>query len=180
MKQQIAIILLCLIAFATHAQEVLIQENFQDWTAQDSAMNYSISKKLFDGKTLGSFTSNFLIVKPKQSIGKTGTAEGNGNPTKGRVAIKGTTTYLQLPECKSIGKINIKASVGTDLKGFKLQLLKNGAYEDIAGTETSCSKTVTKLYTFNLKFASPCTIRIVPTASSNVFIYDLEVLSYVK
>jgi hypothetical protein len=189
MKHTFTLILILLAAIATNAQVVLLQENFQDWTAEpgtpsaeagkaNTGVPYTITKKLFDGKTEGTFTSNSIVVSPAQSIGKSGTAEGNGSPSKGRIAIKGTSTYLQLPQLSSIGQVNIKASAGTDLREFKLQVLKNGSYEDIPGTLTACSKTVTKLFTFNLAFANPTTIRIVPASSSTIFLYDLEVYSY--
>jgi hypothetical protein len=132
---------------------------------------------LFDGKTVGMFTSNALIVEPAKNIGKSGKADGNGNPTNGRIAIKGAKSFLELPELPSIGQVNIKASSGKDLREFKLQIYKNGDFVDISGTVTPCSNTVTKLYTFNFSYATPSTIRIVPTSGSRIYIYDLEVYS---
>jgi hypothetical protein len=84
---------------------------------------------------------------------------------------------LQLPQLPSAGTVNIKANAGTDLKEFKLQVLKNGSYEDVPGTVTACSKGVTKLFTFNLSFTTPTTLRIVPVSNSSIFFYDLQVYS---
>lgn len=178
MKLKFTLIAFLFTMALANAQVVLIQETFQDWAAQDTAITYSVTKKLFDGKTNGTFTSNALVVSPLQSIGKTGKAEGNGNPSKGRIAIKNAKSYLQLPELPSVGVVNIKASSGKDLREFKLQVLKGGSFEDIAGTVTPCTNTVTKLYTFNLGFSKPATIRIVPTSGSKIYIYDLEVYSF--
>jgi hypothetical protein len=188
MKKALSILVLCMAALAVDAQVILIQETFQDWKAEPGTPNadatkanvgvaYEITKKLFDGRTQGKFTSNSIIVSPNQAIGTPGAAEGNGNPSRGRIAMRGTSTYLQLPELPSIGKINIKANAGTDLREFKLQVLKNGAWEDIPGTVTACSKAVTKLFTYKLDYSSPTTIRLVPTSNSTIFIYDLEVYS---
>jgi hypothetical protein len=189
MKKTLTLLLIFLAAITVNAQVVLLQETFQDWKAEpgtpavetgkpNTGVPYTITKKLFDGRTEGTFISNAIIVTPDQSIGTTGRAEGNGNPSNGRIAMRGTTTYLQLPELPGIGKVNIKASSGTDLKEFKIQVLKNGSYEDVPGTVTACSKTVTKLFTFNLSCSTPTTIRIVPVSNSTIFFYDLEVYSY--
>jgi hypothetical protein len=189
MKQTLTFILIFLAAMTANAQVVLLQETFQDWKAEPgtppvepsknaTGVAYTITKKLFDGKTDGTFTSNAIIVNPNQSIGAPGAAEGNGSPSKGRIAMRGTTTYLQLPQLPSVGTVNIKANAGTDLKEFKLQVLKNGSYEDVQGTVTACSKGVTKLFTFNLAYATPTTLRIVPVSNSSIFIYDLQVNSY--
>ena len=188
MKKTLSILVLFVAAIAVNAQTVLIRETFQDWKAEPGKPNadatkanigvaYEITKLLFDGKTQGKFTSNSLIVAPNQAIGTPGAAEGNGSPSRGRIAMRGTSTYLQLPELPSVGKVNIKANAGTDLREFKLQVLKNGSFEDIPGTVTACSKAVTKLFTFNLSYSTPTTIRIVPTSNSTIFIYDLEVYS---
>jgi len=190
MKKTLALLLIFLASVTLKAQVVLIQETFQDWKAEPgtasvapdkaySGLPYTITKKLFDGKTEGTFSSNALIVAPDQAIGKAGVAEGNGNPSKGRIAMRGTSTFLQLPELPSVGKVNIKANAGTDLKEFKLQVLKDGSYQDIPGTVTPCSKAVIKLFTFNLAYSTPATIRIVPVSNSSIFIYDLEIFSYV-
>jgi hypothetical protein len=178
MKRKITLLFLLFAAIVANSQTVLLQETFQDWNAQDTAINYTISKKLFDGKTIGTFTSNALVVDVKKAIGAGGAAEGNGNPSKGRVVIKDKATYLQLPELSSVGKVNIKASSGKDLKEFKLQVLKDGSFVDIPGTVTPCMKTVTKLFTFDLAYSKPTTIRIVPNSSGKIFIWDLEVYSY--
>jgi hypothetical protein len=188
MKKTLTLLIVFMAAIAVNAQVVLIQETFQDWKAEPGApaaetgkpntgVQYTITKKLFDGKTDGTFTSNAIIVAPSQSIGTPGAAEGNGSPSKGRIAMRGTSTYLQLPELKSVGKVNIKANAGTDLREFKIQVLKNGSYEDVPGTVTACSKAVTKFFSFNLSYSTPTTLRIVPVSNSSIFIYDLEVYS---
>jgi hypothetical protein len=92
--------------------------------------------------------------------------------------MKGAKTYLQLPLLPSVGVVNIKASVGTDLKEFKLQASTGGVFEDIPGTVTACSKAVIKLYTFKLTYSTPTTLRIVPTSGSGVYIWDIEIYSY--
>jgi hypothetical protein len=173
MKRNIFILIFLVASIAVNAQIVLLQETFQDWTAQDTAISYSISKKLFDGNTEGTFTSDALVVSPNKAIGEGGVADGNSNPSKGRIVIRGKESYLQLPELSSIGQVNIKASAGTDLKEFKLQVLKNGVFIDITGTESSCMKTVTKLFTFNFSYSSPATLRIVPTSNGKIFIWDV-------
>jgi hypothetical protein len=188
MKKTLILLLTFIAVFTANAQVVLIQETFQDWKAEPgtppvepsktaTGVAYTITKKLFDGKTDGTFTSNALIVSPNQSIGAPGAAEGNGSPSKGRIAMRGTSTFLQLPQLPSAGTVNIKANAGTDLKEFKLQVLKNGSYEDVPGTVTACSKGVTKLFTFNLSFSTPTTLRIVPVSNSSIFFYDLQVYS---
>jgi hypothetical protein len=178
MKRNLTFLFLLLASIAANAQTVLLQETFQDWNAQDTILNYTITKKLYDGKTDGTFTSNALIVAPNKAIGAGGAAEGNANPTKGRIGMKGASTYLQLPELQSVGKVSIKASSGTDLKEFKLQVLKKGNFVDIPGTESPCYKTLTKLFTFSLNFSSPTTLRIAPTSGGSIFIWDLQVESY--
>jgi hypothetical protein len=178
MKRNFVLLLFLFAAILANSQTVLLQETFQDWNAQDTAINYTISKKLFDGKTIGTFTSNSLVVSPEQNIGKAGKAEGNANPSKGRIAIKGAKSYLQLPELASVGLINVKASSGKDLREFKLQVLTGGSFEDIPGTVTPCSNIITKQYTFKLKYSKQTTIRIVPTSGSRIYLYDLEVFSY--
>jgi hypothetical protein len=178
MKRNITFLIFLLVAITANAQNVLLQETFQDWNAQDTILNYTITKKLYDGKTDGTFTSNALIVAPNKAIGAAGAAEGNANPSKGRIAMKGASTYLQLPELPSIGKVSIKASSGTDLKEFKLQVLKKGNFVDIPGTESPCYKTLTKLFTFNLNYSSPTTLRIVPASGGSILIWDLQIESY--
>ncbi|MHC1705664.1 MAG: hypothetical protein AB9846_17315 [Tenuifilaceae bacterium] len=178
MKRNFILLLFLFAVFVANSQTVLIQETFQDWNPQDTAISYTLTKKLFDGKTNGTFTSNALVVDVKKPIGVGGTAEGNGNPSKGRVIIKDKTSYLQFPELKSVGKINIKASSGKDLKEFKLQVLKDGYFVDIPGTVTPCMKTVTKLFTYDFTYSKPTTIRIVPNSGGKIFIWDLEVFSY--
>ena len=188
MKKTLTILLILLASVTLKAQVILIQETFQDWKAEPgtapiapaktfTGLPYTITKKLFDGKTEGTFSSNALIAAPNQSIGSSGAAEGNGSPSKGRIALRGKATYLQLPQLTSIGQVNIKAYAGTDQREFKLQVSTGGAFEDIPGTVTACTKTVTKLFTFNINYSTPATLRIVPTSNSSIFIYDLEVLS---
>lgn len=187
------ITIIFLVSFATilaNAQDVLLRETFQDWKAEiglapvppstsPSGVEYSFTKKIFDGKTDGTFTSNAIIVAPNQSTGTSGTAEGNGNPSKGRVVIKGAKNYLQLPQLPSVGLVNIKASTGTDLKEFKILASTDGKiFEDVSGTVTPCLKSVIKTYTFNLNFSTPTTLRIVPTSGSSVNIWDVEVYSF--
>ncbi len=191
MKKTTTILFALFLTIATNAQQLLIQENFQDWKPEvgiapeppgksPSGVEYSITKKLADGKTEGTFTSNALIVSPEQSIGVSGKAEGNDNPSKGRVALKGAKTYLQLPQLPSVGKIIIKASAGTDLKEFKLQISTGGSFEDVEGSVTPCQKAVIKAYTFEINSSKPITIRILPTSGSGIYIWDIEVLSYSK
>jgi hypothetical protein len=188
MKKTLTLLLILLASVTLKAQVVLIQETFQDWKAEPgtapvapeksyTGLPYTITKKLFDGKTEGTFTSNAIIVAPNQSIGSPGAAEGNGSPSKGRIAMRGKETYLQLPQLASVGQVNIKANAGTDQREFKLQVSTGGSFEDIPGTVSACAKAVTKLFTFNLNYSSPVTIRIVPASNSSIFIYDLQVLS---
>jgi hypothetical protein len=180
MKKRLLIFIILAGSFLANAQTLLIRENFQDWKAQDSAMNYSVTKLLADGKSQGTFISNYMIVAPLQSIGSSGKAEGNGNPSNGRVAIKGAKNYLQLPELPSIGLVKIKASVGTDQKEFKIQVLKGSSFVDVPGTLTACSKSPTKMYAFDMEFSKPTVIRILPTSGSNLYIWDIEIYSYSK
>ncbi|MFZ4455956.1 MAG: hypothetical protein ACOYOT_07020 [Bacteroidales bacterium] len=188
MKKHFFLLLFCFIAFIANAQVVLIQENFQDWKAEQgiapeppskspTGVAYSITKKLFDGKTDGTFSSNALIVSPAQSTGAAGEAAGNGSPSKGRIVIKGTKSYLELPKLSSIGQVVIKASAGTDLKEFKLQVLNGVVYEDIPNSVTPCEKAVIKAFTFNLAYSVPTTLRIVPNSSSSINIWDIQVMS---
>lgn len=183
------LLIFCLVAISLNSQNILLQENFQDWTAEPglasappstspSGVDYTITKKLFDGKTDGTFTSNAIIVEPLKAIGSSGIAEGNGKPTKGRVALKGAKNYLELPKLPSVGTVKIKANVGTDSKEFKLQASTNGYFEDIPGTVTTCEKAVTKQYIFNLSFSTPTILRILPTSGSGVYIWDIEISSY--
>lgn len=189
MKLKLTLLMLILASVAMQAQTILLQETFQDWTAEagiapeppsksPTGVPYTITKRLFDGKTDGTFTSNALIVAPTQSIGAPGAAEGNGSPSKGRIVMKGTKTYLELPKLPSVGEISIKASAGTDLKEFKLQVLNGTVFEDVPNSVTPCAKEVTKVFTFNLNSASPTTLRIVPNSNSSINIWDLQVLSY--
>ncbi|MEI6554527.1 MAG: hypothetical protein WCL70_02940 [Paludibacter sp.] len=178
-------------AFA-NAQVLLLQENFQDWKPEAgiapvppsksaTGVEYSFTKKLPDGKTQGTFTSNELVVQPEQSIGTPGRADGNGKPTNGRVIIKGTKNYLQLPLLPNVGKIIIKASAGTDQKEFKIQASIDGKnFEDVANTVTPCEKAVTKEFTFNLSLANPNVLRILPNSSSAINIWDIEIYSFSK
>ena len=190
MKAKI-LFLLCCSFFVTNAQELLIKENFQDWKAEigiapvppstsPTGVEYTITKKLVDGKTEGMFFSNALIVSPEQSIGTQGRAEGNGNPSNGRVVIKGAKNYLQLPLLPTIGKVVVKASAGTDLKEFKLQASTGDRFEDIPETITPCLKAITKEFVFNLNFAKPTALRIVPTSGSSINIWDIEIYSLKK
>lgn len=177
------------ITIVANAQVLLVQENFQDWRAEPgiapeppsksaSGVAYTITKKLLDSKTNGTFSSNALIVAPTQSVGTAGKADGNDNPSIGRVAIKGAKNYLEFPQLPTVGKVNIKASAGTDLKEFKLQALTGGSFEDIPGTLTICLKAVTKLYSFNFTYSTPTTLRLVPTSGSSIYLWDLEIYSY--
>ena len=145
-----------------------------------TGVEYTITKKLADSKTEGTYFSNELIVSPGQSIGASGRAEGNGSPSNGRIAIKGAKNYLQLPQLPSIGKVVIKASAGTDLKEFKLQASIGNRFVDIPETVTPCLKAVTKEYVFNLNYNQPTTIRIVPTSGSSINIWDVEIYSLKK
>lgn len=191
MKKLALLFSVCFMTIIAQSQVLLLQETFQDWKAETgiapeppskspTGVEYSFTKKLYDGKTDGTFTSNSLIVSPEQSIGKQGKADGNANPSKGRLSIKGAKNYLQLPQLPSVGKIVLKVSVGTDTKEFKLQASTGGSFEDIEGTVTSCSNEVTRAYTFNLNYPKSTTIRIVPTSGSSVYIWDLEVYSFSK
>ena len=190
MRLKFTLLMLILASVAMHAQTILLQETFQDWTPEagvapeppsksPNGVAYTITKKLADDKTQGTFSSNALIVAPTQSIGASGVAEGNGNPSKGRIVMKGARTYLELPKLPSVGVVKIIASAGTDLKEFRLQASVGNAFEDIAGTITPCEKAVTKLYTFNINIATPTTIRILPNSGSSINIWDVEVSAYV-
>jgi hypothetical protein len=172
-------LLFALFAFILNAmgQVVLIQENFQNWTAQGTSGEYTITKTLADGVTNGTFTSDKLVVAPAQSIGGQGTAPGNGSPTPGRVVVGSTAGYLELPTLPSIGQVDIKANIGTDLRTMKLQIKNGSVFEDIPNTVTEINNAVTKLYTFNFAYSSPTTIRIV-TSNSSLNIWDLVVSSY--
>lgn len=174
------LLMLCMTVLAANAQSVIIQENFQDWPAQSVVGPYTITKVLFDGTPNATFTASSLIVEPTQPIGSAGTATGNGSPSIGRVKIAGVTSELQLPQLPSIGVVNIKMSVGTDLNGYKLQVLDGVTWVDIPGTSAIGSKTVTKLFTHNLTYSTPTTIRIIANQSGSVNIWDVEVYSYVS
>ena len=188
MKTNLTLLFFCLSLLFANAQVVLIQETFQDWKAEPgiapeppsksaTGVAYTITKKLFDGKTDGTFTSNALVVAPNQSIGAPGAAEGNASPSKGRIVMKGTKTYLELPKLPSVGQVTIKASAGTDLKEFKLQILNGTTYEDVPNSVTPCSKEVTKSFTFNVNSSTPTTLRIVPNSNSAINIWDIQVTS---
>lgn len=174
-------LLLALIAFVVlaNAQVILIQENFQNWTAQATSSAYSITKTLADGITSGTFSSDKLVAAPAQSIGAAGTAAGNGSPTAGRVVIGSTAGYLELPTLPTIGQVQIKANIGTDLRTMKLQVKNGTIFEDIPNTTTTVNSAVTKLYTFNFTYSVPTVIRIV-TSNSSLNIWDLIVSSYVS
>ena len=93
--------------------------------------------------------------------------------------MKGAKNYLQLPQLPSVGLVNIKASAGTDLKEFKIQVSSDGkVFEDIPETVTPCSKAVIKLFTFTFNYTTPTTLRILPTSGSSVNIWDVEVYSF--
>ena len=171
-------LLLALIAMTllSNAQVVLIEENFQDWTAQGTSGAYTITKTLADGTTQGTFISDRLIVAPSQSIGSAGT-NGGASPTVGRVVIGSTAGYLELPQLPSVGQVQIKANIGTDLRTMKLQVKNGEAFEDIAGTTTEIRKDLILLFTFNLTYSGPTTIRIV-TSNSSLNLWDLVVSSY--
>jgi hypothetical protein len=188
MKKFYITLIISLFILTTKAQTLLLQETFQDWTAEPglapippskspNGVDYSFTKMLFDGKTEAKFESNSIIVEPEKNAGNAGKAEGNGNPSNGRIALKGAKNYLQLPELPSVGKVIIKASVGTDLKEFKLQASAGSWFDDIAGTTTSCSKEVIKEYIFDLNYSKPTTLRIVPTSGSAVYIWDIQIYS---
>ncbi len=159
------------------AQTLLIQENFQNWTAQATSGVYSITKTITSGGQ-ETFTSDKLIVQPSQSIGGAGTAAGNGNPSVGRVTIGSTNGYLELPTLPSVGKIQIKANIGTDQRTMKLQIKNTlGSFDDIPNSTIAVSKDVTALYEFEYEYATPTTIRVV-TSNSSLNIWDLAVYSY--
>jgi len=190
MKKTI-LLLSILFATITNAQVLLLQENFQDWkpagiapeppSKSPTGVEYTFTKKLEDGKTQGTFTSNAIVVQPEQSIGTPGRADGNGSPTNGRIIMKGTKTYLQLPQLPSVGKVIIKASAGTDLKEFKIQASADGKeFEDVDNTVTPCEKALTKAFTFNLSFAKPTVLRICPNSSSAINIWDIEIYALSK
>ena len=95
--------------------------------------------------------------------------------------MKGTKTYLQLPQLPSVGKVIIKASAGTDLKEFKIQASADGKeFEDVDNTVTPCEKALTKAFTFNLSFAKPTVLRICPNSSSAINIWDIEIYALSK
>lgn len=113
-------------------------------------------------------------------MGAAGTAEGNGNPSNGRIAIRGAKNYLQLPLLPSVGKITVTANAGTDLKSFKLQEQNGSQFDDIAGTETECAKAIIKSFTFNINRSTPTLIRLVPTSGSVVYFWDIKVDAFTK
>lgn len=168
-----------IISFTLKAQVVLVSENFQNWTAQGTSGAYTVTKKLADGTTDGTFSSDKLIVAPSQSIGAAGTASGNGSPTIGRVVVGSTAGYFELPTLPTIGQIQIKANIGTDSRTMKLQIKNGSVFEDIPNTLTTVSKDVIKLFTYNFSYSTPTTIRIV-TSNSSLNIWDLVVSSYVS
>jgi len=169
------------------AQSLIIKENFQDWRAEIgtppevegkpyTGVSYTITKKLYDGKTNGTFTSNALIVNPEQKPGKAGIAEGNGSPTNGCIVLKGSKSYLQLPQIPSISRIIIKAKSGSDLIDFKLQASNDSkTYKDIPESLTTCSNSVIKSYVFDVAYNEPTTIRILSTSGSSIYVFDIEV-----
>lgn len=191
MKTKFTLLILSLfIAVSTQAQTLLLKENFQNWKAEageeipgknNVGVSYKITKTLVDGVTEGTFSSNSIIVNPEMKIGKAGVIEGNVNPTNGSVAIKGTTTYLELPKLPSAGLVKIKAKSGTDEKGFKLQVSEDGKkFKDVAGSSTICNKAVIRLFEINCSNESPVIIRVVPTSNYTVYVFDVEVYSYKK
>lgn len=192
MRKTTLLFIIVLFSAIADAQVLLLQENFQDWKAEAgiaseppgksaTGVEYSFTKTLVDGKTQGTFISNSLVVAPEQSIGATGRADGNDNPSNGRVVIKGTKTYLQLPQLPSVGQVIIKANAGTDLKEFKIQFSTDGKnFEDVPNSITPCEKAITKAYSFKLEFSAPTTLRILPNSNSSINIWDIEVYSYSK
>ena len=112
--RKITLFIIGLVSYAVNAQVVLIQENFQNWTAQATSGAYTITKTLADGTTNGTFSADKLIVAPAQSIGGAGTATGNASPSTGRVVVGSTAGYLELPTLPTVGQILIKANIGTD------------------------------------------------------------------
>lgn len=191
MKTKLTLLLLSLVlVIFTQAQTLLLKENFQNWKAEagevvpgknNVGVSYKITKILADGATEGTFSSNSIIVNPEMKIGKAGVVEGNGNPTNGSIALKGTSAYLELPKLPSAGIVKIKAKVGTDENGFKLQVSEDGKkFKDVAGSSTICNKNVIRLFEINCSNVSPVILRVVPTSNYTVFIFDLEVYSYKK
>jgi len=157
----------------------LIQETFENWNDQATAGAYSITKNLYDGVTSGTFTGGSLVVASTASIGSAGTAVGNGLPSVGRIVFSDATAYLQLPTLPTVGQICIKVNVGTELNAFKLQTWNGSVATDIPGSLTLCSKTITKLFSFNYSYSSPTTIRIASNQSGSVNLWDIQVNPYI-
>ena len=158
-----------------------ILETFSDWNAQSATGAYSITKKIFDGITDGTFTSNNLIVSPSQSITSSGTATGNGRPTAGRLQIGNATNYIQLPVLLGISTITTKNNAGTTGSGFKLQSSINGTtWVDISGATVSLKQTVIEAVTFNINTSSNIYIRMLPLQGGSIYFWDLQVNPYVS
>ncbi|MBV5343609.1 hypothetical protein JZU68_08395, partial [bacterium] len=177
--RKITLLLLMIITYiGVYGQVVLIKENFQNWTDQAVAGSYSVTKKLFDGTTDGTFSGTLLKVESTSSIGSAGTAVGNGSPSAGRIIIAGTTSCLTLPLLPTIGTVNIKMNPGTTPNGYKIQVFDGiSSWTEIPGTATAGDKLVTKLYTHNLTYTTPTQIRIIASQGGSVNIWDLEVYS---
>jgi len=155
-----------------------IKETFSDWTDQ-AAGGVSVTKKLVDGTTDGTFTGAAIVVSSTAGIGGAGTTDGNGNPSNGRISFNDATSYLQLPQLQTVGQINIKSNVGTDNNAFKLQTWDGATATDIPNTLTPCSKLITKLFTFNLAYNTAKTIRITTNQNGSVNLWDVQVNPYV-
>ena len=154
-----------------------IVENFQDWTPDQSAVGtYSITKKLYDGVTNGTFAGTNMTVLAAQSIGSKGSAIGNANPSLGRITCTGSSNNFDLPVLTNIGRITLKAYGNSDGNGFKLQSSSDGStFTDIVGATIYLSGSAVGGVNVNLTYNTTTYIRFKPLNGSGNNIYDLQV-----
>ncbi len=174
------IILFFLLEFVNlKGQEILLNENFQNWNPQPIAkfLYPPINKKLSNGQS-GIFRGSMFSVFPNRDAEYEGMEAENTHSTNGCLALSFNGAFLQLPDLISIGRLSINANSFTDQSSFKLQVFNSHNWVDIPGTQTKLAKNVIKQFTYDLNFPSNTTIRIYSNQNDSIKIWDIQVSSY--
>ncbi len=162
-------ILFLLTSTAIFSQEVLIDTNIQDWTAQSTSGSYTQNITVQGVTKVIKMTD--CSVTPTQSAPGAGTS---GECSKGRIVCASNKGVVELPELKDIGLIRINATTGSNDRSFALEK-KNGSNWDLLEsftTQNTCGQ-----FTYTLNASGAITLRMRSNTGSSLYIWDIYVES---
>ncbi len=168
----------------TYVSKEIIHENFQNWPAQASNGNYTQSISV--GTATGNVVMANCIIEPEKEYAAA-SPSSTGRLTLQKSNGTGGAGAVEFPEVSSCGSIKLNLNSGSLGKSLTLQKksgdtwveLKTFTLSSTAAEEgkTSC---VAGNYEYEVKSATPVTLRVINPTTSTIYIWEAWVTDYIK